>query len=110
VTVTTSTDERTVVEELKLHGNQVLAQIRELIHEGNVRRITIKNDEGRTVLEIPLTIGVAGALLVPTLAAIGAVAALLTECSIEVVKVIPEPEPEPIDAAWESARNEPDLG
>ncbi len=107
--MTTSTDERTVVEELKLQGNQVLGQIRDLIHEGNVRRITIKNDEGRTVLEIPLTIGVAGALLVPTLAAIGAVAALLTECSIEVVKVIPEPHPEPANGAWESARNEPDI-
>lgn len=108
--MTTSTDERTVVEELKLQGSQVLGQIRDLIHEGNVRRITIKNDEDRTVLEIPLTIGVAGALLVPTLAAIGAVAALLTECSIEVVKVIPDPEPKPVDGAWESARNEPDIG
>jgi hypothetical protein len=106
---TQTTQERTVVEELKLQGSQVLDQIKALIHEGNVRRITIKTDEGKTVMEIPLTIGVAGALLLPTLAAVGAVAALLTDCTIEVVKVVEATEPEPPDGAWESARNEPDL-
>lgn len=87
----TTPEGRTIVEEMKLQGHQVLGQLSDLIHEGNVRRITIKNDEGRVVIEIPLTIGVAGALLVPTLAAVGAVAALLTDCSIEVVKVMDTP-------------------
>lgn len=109
VIVTTTTEERTVVEELRVQGTYLLAQVRDLLHEGNIRRITIKNDEERVVLEIPLTIGVAGALLLPTAAAIGAVAALLTDCTIEVVKVVEPTEMEPADGAWESARNEPEI-
>ncbi|HUT86485.1 MAG TPA: DUF4342 domain-containing protein, partial [Candidatus Heimdallarchaeota archaeon] len=54
---------------------------------GNIRRITIKNKEGKTLIEIPLTFGVVGALFLPTLAAIGAIAALVTECTIVVEKV-----------------------
>jgi Domain of unknown function (DUF4342) len=69
-------------EEFKLKGESVLAKIKELVHEGNVRRIILKNDEGRTLIEIPLTIGVIGALLLPAWAAIGAVAALAADLTI----------------------------
>ena len=63
-----------------------------LVKEGNIRRVTIKNKEGKTLIEIPLTFGVVGALFLPTLAAIGAIAALVTECTIVVEKVEEEDE------------------
>lgn len=71
-------------EEHRVTGEKVIAKIKELIHEGNVRRIIIKNDEGRTLIEVPLTLGVVGGVIAPVWAAIGAVAALVTNCSIEV--------------------------
>jgi hypothetical protein len=73
-------------EEFRVSGEELLAKIKQLVHEGNVRRIVIKNKEGGTVMEIPLTFGVVGALLAPTLAAIGAVAALLSEATVVVEK------------------------
>lgn len=79
---TAGTGEKTKREEHRVSGDKVIEKIKQIVHEGNVRRIIIKNDDGRTLLEIPLTIGVVGALLLPTLAAIGAVAALVTSCSI----------------------------
>jgi hypothetical protein len=72
------------VEEFKVKGEELLAKVKELVREGNIRRIIIDNEEGRTLLEIPMTIGVVGALLLPALAAIGAVAALVTNCTIRV--------------------------
>ena len=72
------------VEEFKVKGDELLGRIKELIAEGNVRRLTINNSEGKTMIEIPLTIGVVGALIAPVAAAIGAVAALVTECTITV--------------------------
>jgi integral membrane sensor domain MASE1 len=78
-------------EEFSVKGEELLARIKELIAEGNVRRITIKNPEGRTLLEIPLTIGVVGALIAPVAAAIGAVAALVTECTISITRDVTEP-------------------
>lgn len=72
------------VQEFTLNGDEVVAKVRELIHEGNIRRVTIKNEDGRTMLEIPLTIGLIGAALLPVLAAIGAAAALATRCTIVV--------------------------
>src|SRR5689334_12438397 len=75
--------EQTKRETIKAEGGQLIDQIKRLIHEGNVRRITIKHDD-RTVVEFPLTIGVIGVMLAPVLAAAGALAALLTECTIEV--------------------------
>lgn len=75
-------------ESYRVKGEQLLGRVKELIHEGNVRRVIIKNDEGRTLIEIPLTIGVATAVLIPVWAAIGAVAALVTNCSIEVERTI----------------------
>ena len=77
-------EEKTWTEEVKVKGEGLVAKIKELVHEGNVRRITIKNEEGEVVVEFPLTLGVVGALLVPTLAAVGAVAALVTNCTIVV--------------------------
>ena len=71
------------LETFDVNGGQILDMVKSLIHEGNVRRIVIKQ-EGRTVIELPLSIGVVGVLLAPTLAAVGAVAALLTQCTIEV--------------------------
>jgi hypothetical protein len=62
----------------------VIGKIKELIHEGNIRRIIIKNEDGRTLIEVPLTVGAVAAVLVPVWAAIGAVAALVANCSIEV--------------------------
>ena len=82
-------ERRSRTEEHRVRGENVLGKVKELIREGNVRRITIKNDEGRVLLEIPLTLGVVGAALAPTFAAVGAVAALVTNCSI-VVERAPE--------------------
>jgi len=75
--------ERTRIETIKVEGGQLIDRVKQLIHEGNVRRVIIKQGE-HTVVEFPLTIGVVGALLAPALAALGAVAALITECTIEV--------------------------
>jgi hypothetical protein len=69
-------------EELKVTGENLLKTIREVIHEGNYRRIIIRNDRGHTLLEIPLTIGLVGALLMPVWAAIGAMAAMATGFTI----------------------------
>ncbi len=71
-------------ERYKVAGDRVVAKLKELLHEGNIRHVVIKNDEGKTLIEIPVTIGVAGALLVPVWAAVGAVAAVVTNCTIEV--------------------------
>lgn len=73
-------------EEFKVNGEELLAKVKELIREGNIRRIIIKNKGGETIIEIPLTIGVVGAVLAPPLAAVGAIAALVTECTILVVR------------------------
>jgi hypothetical protein len=77
-------------EEFSISGEDLVATIKNLVHQGNIRRITIQNKEGRTLLEIPLTLGVVGALLLPTLAAVGAVAAIVTECTILVERVVEE--------------------
>ena len=71
-------------ERYKVAGEKLLTKVKELLQEGNVRRITIKNDEDRTLIEIPLTLGVVGAAIFPVWAAVGAIAALVTDCSIEV--------------------------
>jgi len=74
-------------EEFAISGEKLVSTVKELVREGNIRRVTIKNKEGKTLIEIPLTFGVVGALFLPTLAAIGAIAALVTECAIVVEKV-----------------------
>lgn len=73
-------------EEFRVNGEELLAKVKELIKAGNARRIIIKNESGEPVLEIPLVIGAVGTLLAPALAAVGALAALLTKCSIVVIK------------------------
>jgi hypothetical protein len=79
-------------EEFQVMGDQLVATVKNLFHEGNVRRITIKHDE-QTVLEIPLTIGVVGTLIAPWLAALGAMGALLTHCTVEVIRTDSPGEP-----------------
>jgi hypothetical protein len=69
-------DERVWTEELRARGDALKAKIRELVREGNVRRIIIKDDDGRTMIEIPLTVGVVGVVVAPLWAAIGGLAAL----------------------------------
>lgn len=61
-----------------------MKKVKELIHQGNIRKITITNKEGKTILVLPLTLGVVGAVLAPMLAAVGAIAALVTDCTITV--------------------------
>ncbi len=73
-------------EEFKVKGEELLAQIKRLFHEGNISRIIIKNEEGKIYLEIPVTIGVIGAVFAPVLAAVGALAALAANFTIEVVR------------------------
>ena len=79
-------DPNTKSEEFQFSGNSLLGKIEELIHAGNIRRIIIKNEEGRTLIQMPLTVGVVGTLLAPQLAALGAIAALVIRGSIVVEK------------------------
>jgi Domain of unknown function (DUF4342) len=67
-------------------GSQIIDTVKQLIHEGNIRKISIKQD-GRVIAEFPLAFGVVGAALAPVLAAMGAVAALVTDCTIEVERI-----------------------
>jgi len=73
-------------EEFKISGNDVLEKIKEIVKAGNVRRIIVKNEEGKSLIEIPVTLGVVGAALLPVWAAIGAITALVTKCTIVVEK------------------------
>ncbi len=82
----------TRTEEFKVSGESILTKIKELINEGNIRRITIKNKEGKVLAEFPLTIGVIGTAFLPTLAAIGTIVALVTECTIAVERESDEDE------------------
>jgi hypothetical protein len=74
-------------EEFKIKGEDLITKVKQLVAEGNVRRVIIKDKDGKTLIEIPLTIGVVGITLAPVLAAVGAIAALITECSIIVERV-----------------------
>ena len=80
------TEENTKKEEFKVVGDDVIKTIKKIVKEGNIRRIIIKNEEGKPLIEIPLTVGVVGAALLPVWAAIGAVAALVVKCTIVVEK------------------------
>lgn len=75
-------------EEFKVDGEDLLKKVKALIAEGNVRRITIRSKEGKSIAEFPLTVGVVGAVLALPLAAIGTIAALVTECSIIVEREV----------------------
>lgn len=80
---------RTAWEKIKVEGGELLERVKEVVEEGNARRIVIKQ-KGRSVAEFPLTVGVVGAVLAPVLAAVGALVALLSECSIEIERVVPD--------------------
>lgn len=69
-------------EEFRITGDELLARVRDLIREGNIRRLIIRNEEGTTLIEVPLTVGLAGVALLPVWAAVGAIAALATDCTI----------------------------
>jgi hypothetical protein len=84
--MTTDTQNRTRTEEIRLDGGKVLDKIKDLIHQGNIRRIILKNEEGKTFIEIPLTLGLVGAALLPVFAAVGALAAVVTRMVIVVEK------------------------
>ena len=89
------TQECASIQRVEATGSQIIDTIKHLVHEGNVRRITIKQGE-HTIAEFPLTFGVVGAALAPALAAIGAIAALATECTIEVERTdAPQSAPTP---------------
>ena len=79
--------EKMRTEVLSISGEDLVSTIKNLVHEGNIRRIAIENKDGKTLLEVPLTLGVVGALLLPTLAALGALAAIVTECKIVVERI-----------------------
>jgi hypothetical protein len=74
-------------EEFRVTGGEILNKFKEIIHEGNVRRIILKDEQGKTFLEVPLTVGVVGAIVAPVLAAVGAIAALVSNLTIVVEKI-----------------------
>jgi len=82
-------EERDCWEEYWVSGDRVLEKVREIVREGNVRRLIIRNEERRTIVEIPLTVGVVGVMVAPVWAAIGAIAALVSNCSIQVEREEP---------------------
>jgi hypothetical protein len=75
-------------EEFRVNGEELLGKIKQLIHEGKIRRIIIKDKDGKILIEFPLTLGVVGLVLAPTLAAVGAIAALVSEATIVVEKSV----------------------
>ena len=79
---------RTRTEELSISGEKLVSTVKEIIRQGNVRRVSVRNKDGVTLIEIPLTLGVVGALLLPTVAALGAIAALVTQCTIVVERFV----------------------
>jgi Domain of unknown function (DUF4342) len=79
-------EEKVHSEEFRVNGEELVGKIKNLVKEGNIRRIIIKDKEGKVIFEIPLTFGILGALIAPQLAAIGAIAALLTEATVVVEK------------------------
>ncbi|MDH5643126.1 MAG: DUF4342 domain-containing protein [Gemmatimonadota bacterium] len=80
-------EENAATEEHHVDGDGLLAKVRELVHEGNIRRIIIKNADGRTLIEIPLTLGVVGIAMAPVWAAVGALAALAADLTLVVEKM-----------------------
>ncbi len=81
-------DEKKVrTEEFEVSGEKLMAEVKKLLHEGNIRRITVKNESGKSLIEIPLTVGVAAAVLLPVVAAVGAIGALVAKATIAVEKV-----------------------
>jgi hypothetical protein len=84
---------KTVFEEIKVLGHELADKVKALIHEGNVRRLIIKDDHGHTFVEIPVTVAAIGAVLAPVLAAVGAIAAMASKFTILVEKAAPQDPP-----------------
>ena len=84
-------DEHVSFEEFRVNGEALVGKVKEILHEGNIRRLIIKNDKGDTLIEIPLTVGVVGIVVLPVWAAIGALAALAANLTIVVEKVNASP-------------------
>ncbi|UCE29283.1 MAG: DUF4342 domain-containing protein [Candidatus Bathyarchaeota archaeon] len=76
--------EKVVIEEFSVSADNLVSKVKELIREGNITRIIVRDEKGKTLLEIPATVGVVGALIAPWLAALGTIAALATKCTISV--------------------------
>jgi hypothetical protein len=81
---------RTSIERVSVKEGRLLETVKDLVHEGNVRRVIIKDADGRPVMEVPVTVGVVGVLVAPALAALGALAALAADYSIEVEREAPD--------------------
>jgi hypothetical protein len=81
-----NTTDSTQQEEFSVSGDKLVEKVKELVRQGNIRRIIIKNDSDDVLMEIPLTVAAVGTLFAPVLAAVGALAALITNCTIVVVK------------------------
>ena len=84
------TSSQSTREEHKVTGDRLVARAKELIQEGNIRRIIVKNEQGQTIMELPLTVGVVGAILLPALVALGAVAALAAHYTLVVERHSPD--------------------
>ena len=85
-----ASNEKSNQESFKVSGDEILAKIKEIIKEGNARKVIIRNEKEETIMEFPLTIGAVGVVLAPMFAAIGAIAALATDCTIVVEKRVNE--------------------
>ena len=79
--------ERVQTHEFKVQGENLVGKVKELVHQGNIRRIILKDGQGKILIEIPLTVGVVGAVLLPVWAAIGAIAAIAADLTVVVEKV-----------------------
>ena len=77
-------EEKTRTEEFRISGDELMSKVKELLHEGNIRRLIVKDDDGKVLVSIPFTVGVVGALVAPQAVALGAIAALLTRCTLVV--------------------------
>jgi hypothetical protein len=86
---------RVTLEEFKVLGKELVDKVQEILHEGNVRRIIIRDEHGHTFMEIPLTVAAIGVVAAPVLAAVGAIAAHLAHFTIIVERITPEPAAEP---------------
>ena len=75
---------KVVTEEFSVRSDDLIRKVKDILHEGNVNRIIVRDDQGKILLEVPATAGLIGAILAPWLAALGAIAALVTECNISV--------------------------
>ncbi|MBN1433120.1 DUF4342 domain-containing protein [Candidatus Fermentibacterales bacterium] len=85
--MTEEKNERIRTEEFRVSGADLVDKVKEVVRKGNIRRVVIKSEEGRALIDIPLTVGVAGAIIAPQLAAVSAIAALVMRCSVMIERV-----------------------